>query len=62
MKILLGESNPQELYETTIGPDRDLIQLNVSDVESTESLMEKLFKSSETEARRELMRKFLHED
>jgi len=43
-KILLGEVNPDELFDTTIDPDkRTLIKLKYEDDNSTKDLMNDLF-------------------
>ena len=55
----LGESNGDELRETTLDPDkRSLIKVTMENLEKSEEITSSLFSSKKTEERKEIMRKY----
>lgn len=58
MKIMLGEVNPDELFETTLNPKtRDLIKVNEEKSEKAIKMLDDLF-GNKTDARRDLLSKY----
>ena len=55
----MGESNGDELRETTLDPDkRSLIKVTMENLEKSEEITSSLFSSKKTEERKEIMRKY----
>ena len=55
----LGESNGDELRETTLDPKkRSLIKVKMSDVEKSKELSSSLFSKNKTDERKDIMRKY----
>lgn len=58
MKIMLGEVDPDELFETTLNPKtRDLIKINEEKSEKAINMLDDLF-GNKTESRRKLLDKY----
>ena len=55
----MGESNGDELRETTLDPKkRSLIKVKMSNVEKSKELSSSLFSKNKTDERKDIMRKY----
>lgn len=58
----LGESNGDELRETTLDPDkRSLIKVEMKDIEKSKELSSSLFSKKKTDERKDIMRSYFNE-
>ena len=58
----LGESNGDELRETTLDPDkRSLIKVEMKDIEKSNELSSSLFSKKKTDERKDIMRNYFNE-
>lgn len=58
----LGESNGDELRETTLDPDkRSLIKVEMKDIEKSKELSSSLFSKKKTDERKDIMRNYFNE-